>query len=117
MRKTNEQTTARTLELMKRDMPKLVNGFAGLQAVATANAALDAKTKALTAFAIGVMRGNETSIARHANAAFNQGATEAEMLESIGMAMLLGGEPASFNGGAAFEIVEQVVAERTNSAN
>lgn len=102
----NDQRYARMLELIKRDMPRLVNGFTGMQQQATADGALDSKTKSLAALAIAVLRGVDDNITQRITAALTSGATEAEILEAIGMAIMLGGEPVSHSANRAYAILE-----------
>ncbi|MBI5960715.1 MAG: carboxymuconolactone decarboxylase family protein [Chloroflexi bacterium] len=96
------------LSQLKQDMPKLGNGFEELQASAIATATLDAKIKNLTALAIAVMRGSQDAFELHVTNAVRAGATRAEIVEAIGMAMMLGGEPVAFNGGKALQFVEEL---------
>lgn len=109
MFQSNGNNFDRTLELMKREMPKMVSGFAEMREAATADATLDAKTKSLTALAIAILLGGEDSITLRASETLRAGASRQEILEAIGLAMMLGGEPATVAGGKAFEIVEKLM--------
>lgn len=106
MTTTHDARYNRTLNALKRDMPRLVNGFTGMQASATAEGALDSKTKSLAALAIAVLRGNDDNMTQRVTAASAAGASDADMLEAIGMAMMLGGEPASHNAARAYDIID-----------
>jgi alkylhydroperoxidase/carboxymuconolactone decarboxylase family protein YurZ len=98
----------RMLNQMRQDMPRMVNGFAELQQMAIADASLNSKTKHLTALAIAILRGNEDSFTLHAGEALQNGATTAEIREAIGMAILIGGEPAAFNASKVYDRVDQL---------
>jgi AhpD family alkylhydroperoxidase len=111
MSQTNAARYNRMLAQMKKDMPRMISGFTELQHFALSDASLDAKTKHLTALAIAILRGNEDSFALHASDALQAGANEAEIREAIGMAILIGGEPAAFNASKVYGIVEQLMAE------
>jgi AhpD family alkylhydroperoxidase len=64
--------------------------------------ALDTKTKELIALAIAVVEKCDGCIASHARGAAKQGATEAEVAETIGVAVLMTGGPATVYGPRAF---------------
>lgn len=59
---------------------------------------LDAKTKQLIALAIGVFANDEYCIIYHTKGALDQGASEAEILEAVGVAAALGGGTAMAQG-------------------
>jgi AhpD family alkylhydroperoxidase len=83
--------------------PGTMGAFSKLAAAATADGALDKKTKELMAVAIAIVDGCEGCIAYHTQAAIKAGATEAEFLETIGVAIEMGGGPATVYGGQALE--------------
>jgi AhpD family alkylhydroperoxidase len=60
--------------------------------------ALDAKTKELIALAIAVSKQCDGCIAAHARGAAAQGATQAEVAEALGVAILMNGGPATVHG-------------------
>jgi AhpD family alkylhydroperoxidase len=70
-----------------------MQAFTALHRAATRPGALDAKTKELIALAIGVAARCEGCIAFHTHDALRAGATEAEILEALGVAVLMGGGP------------------------
>jgi AhpD family alkylhydroperoxidase len=112
MYKDDSTSYAYMLSQLKHNMPKLGTGFEELQASAIATATLDAKIKNLTALAIAVMRGSQESFELHIADALRAGATRVEIVEAIGMAMMLGGEPVAFNGGKALEFVQELAAAK-----
>jgi AhpD family alkylhydroperoxidase len=70
-----------------------MQAFTALHRAATRPGALDAKTKELIALAIGVAVRCDGCIAFHTHDALRAGATEAEILEALGVAVLMGGGP------------------------
>lgn len=110
MYKNDSTTYDRMLAQLKQTMPKMGTGFAEFQANAVATVTLDAKIKHLTALAIAVVRGSEDSFELHVTEALRAGATRPEIVEAMGMAMMLGGEPVAFDGGKALELVETLAA-------
>ena len=67
--------------------------FAGLAQAALHENALDKKSKELIALAIGVATRCDDCIAFHAKAAVEQGASPAEIFETLGMAIYMGAGP------------------------
>ena len=104
-------TIARDLTgLMSRlgtDSPDVGRAFAGLATAATKPGALDTKTKELIALAIGIAARCDGCIAFHARAAARHGASREEFLETIGMAVYMGGGPSMVYGAQALEAYDQ----------
>ena len=70
-----------------------MKGFSALAQAALKADELDTKTKELIALAISVATRCDGCIAFHAEAAMKQGATRAEVLETMGMAVYMGAGP------------------------
>ncbi len=70
-------------------------GFGELHRAAVADGVVSARTKELIALAISVIKECDGCIAYHASAAARLGATEEEVAEVLGVALLMGGGPAS----------------------
>jgi AhpD family alkylhydroperoxidase len=89
--------TTRDLGLWLRDLrggaPEVMKAFSGMAQAALAPKALDTKTKELIALAIGVAVRCDDCIAFHAKAAVEQGATDAEIHETLGLAIYMGAGP------------------------
>ncbi len=95
------------LTQLGRELPGPLTGFARLHKKAVEEGVLSAKTKELMALAIGVAVRCDGCIAYHVHDAVKAGATRAELLESIGVAILMGGGPASMYGAHALDAIEQ----------
>jgi AhpD family alkylhydroperoxidase len=91
---TLKQMSAPTRDL-RRHIPETWAGFVQLAQSAVADGAIPGRIKEAFAVAIAVIDGCEGCIAHHAKAAVKQGTTEQEMAEAIGVALLMGGGPAS----------------------
>ncbi|MEI8132470.1 MAG: carboxymuconolactone decarboxylase family protein [Leptolinea sp.] len=89
------------------ELPGPMSGFARLHKKAVEEGALSAKTKELMALAIGIVIGCDGCIAYHVHDAVAADATRQEMLETIGVAILMGGGPASMYAAHAMDAVEQ----------
>ncbi|MDR2032474.1 MAG: carboxymuconolactone decarboxylase family protein [Azoarcus sp.] len=71
----------------------VIKSFQELAAAATADGVLDGKTKELIALALGVAARCEGCVAFHARALTKLGATRAEVAETLGVAIQMGGGP------------------------
>ncbi len=81
------------LRHLRSGAPDVMKAFSGLAQAALAPKALDTKTKELIALAISVAVRCDDCIAFHAKAAAEQGATQDEVLETLGMAVYMGAGP------------------------
>jgi AhpD family alkylhydroperoxidase len=75
--------------------PAAWKAFGALHQAAMADGEVAARTKELVALAIAVVKECDGCIAYHARAAARKGATDAEVAEILGVALLMGGGPAS----------------------
>lgn len=91
----------------RRGIPEVGKAFQQLAAAATAEGALDTKTKELIALAIGITARCDGCVAFHAGAAVRHGASREETLETIGMAIYMGGGPSLVYGAQALEAYDQ----------
>jgi AhpD family alkylhydroperoxidase len=76
-------------------VPDTWGGFADLHKHAVEDGALPAKVKEMIALAIAVAEGCDGCIGYHASGAARKGATEEEVAEALGVALLMRGGPAS----------------------
>ena len=83
----------RSLRTLRQGSPEVMKAFAGLAQAALHENALDKKSKELIALAIGVATRCDDCIAFHAKAAVEQGASPAEIFETLGMAIYMGAGP------------------------
>ncbi|HTX55702.1 MAG TPA: carboxymuconolactone decarboxylase family protein [Candidatus Acidoferrales bacterium] len=84
-----------------------VGGFTRLHQAATAAGTLDKKTKELISLAIGIAVHCEGCIAYHVHDALAAGANRAEIVETIGVAVMMGGGPGLMYGCEALEALDQ----------
>lgn len=89
------------------EIPGLMSGFARLHKKAVEAGALDAKTKEMMALAISIVVQCQGCIAYHAHDAIISGATRQELLETIGVAILMGGGPGSIYAAHALDAIDQ----------
>lgn len=93
-----------------------MTGFSQLYAASTADGALSAKVKQLMALSIAVTVRCDGCIAYHVHDALRAGATRPEIMESIAVAVMMGGGPAMVYGCEALEALEQFEAVGVPSA-
>lgn len=94
------------------EAPDTMEGFRRLHEAASASGELEKKTKELIALAIGVAVRCDGCIAFHTKEALEAGASREEIIEAIGVAILMGGGPAMVYGVEAMEALEQFERER-----
>ncbi len=87
--------------------PDVVRAFKELMKTTTAPGTLPFKTKELIALAIGISVRCDGCIATHAKAVVNAGATREEVVETIGVAVLMGGGPSVVYGVEALKAYDQ----------
>lgn len=87
---------------LRQAIPEVWSAYADIHRAALGEGALSAKTKELIAIAVGITRGCDGCIASHARGAARRGASEAEVAEAIGVAVLMNGGPATVYGPRAF---------------
>ncbi|HUI49802.1 MAG TPA: carboxymuconolactone decarboxylase family protein [Acidimicrobiia bacterium] len=92
-------------------------GFAEMHRAAVADGVVPARTKELIALAIAVVKECDGCIAYHASAAARLGATEDEVAEVLGVALLMGGGPASVWAPRAFDAYREFAALRVAKAS
>src|SRR5512143_307980 len=90
-----------------RELPGPMTGFARLRKKAVEDGALSAKIKEMMALAVSIVVGCEGCIAYHVHDAIMAGATRAELLETIGVGVLMAGGPGTIYAAHALDAVEQ----------
>lgn len=97
---------ARTQDL-KKAVPGPVEGFIALHKGVMTDGALPRKMKELIALGIAIHAQCDGCIAAHVGGAVRSGATREEILDAVGVALLMGGGPASVYAVHAFDALDQ----------
>lgn len=100
------QSISAGLAPLRASTPEVMRSFAELGRHATADGALDAKTKELIALAVSVAARCDPCIGFHAKALAKLGATRQEVAETLGVTTYMGGGPSlmyAANAVAAFD--------------
>jgi AhpD family alkylhydroperoxidase len=98
---------ASTMRTMHKEIPGPMRAFASLADSAKTDGALDAKTKELIACAISIALRCDGCIGFHTRGALKAGATRAEFMEMIGVAVMMGGGPSTVFGAFAIDALDQ----------
>lgn len=88
-------------------IPDQMQGFSDLHRSAVADGALSSAHKELIALAIGIVQRCDDCITLHTHDALRAGATRDEVCEAIGVAVMMGGGPASTAATSALSALEQ----------
>lgn len=100
-----------TMAKFGKESPDTMAGFMQLHKAGSTDGALSAKMKELIALAIGIVVRCDGCIAFHVHDAMKAGATRDEIVDAIGVAILMGGGPAVVYGSQALEALKQFEAE------
>ena len=101
----------RQVATLAREMRGPMSGFAKLHREAVADGVLSRKIKELIALGISISARCDGCILAHVHDALREGATREEIVETIAVAVVMGGGPALFTGSEALAAVDQFVAE------
>jgi AhpD family alkylhydroperoxidase len=92
---------------LRHELPGVMGGFAEMYRHAMAEGALTTKSKELIALGIAIAVHCDGCIAAHVSAAQRAGVSREEVIETIGVAVLMGGGPSAMYGAEALEALEQ----------
>lgn len=106
--KTFLDTTDKRMGALREAMPEVARAFGRLAGAATAAGSLDTKTKELIALAIGITARCDGCVGYHARAAAKHGASREEIVETIGMAVYMGGGPSMIYGAEALSAFDEL---------
>jgi AhpD family alkylhydroperoxidase len=102
------RTLSQAIATYRRSAPEVAKAFSGLAESATAAGALSPRVKELIALAVGIAGRCDGCIGFHTTAAIRHGATREELLETIGVAIYMGGGPSYVYGAQALEAFDQL---------
>jgi AhpD family alkylhydroperoxidase len=92
---------------LRKEIPDVMNGFYALSQGATKEGSLDKKTKEMIALALGVAAHCDGCIGFHTQALVKLGVTREEFLETLGMAIYMGGGPSLMYAAEALQAFDQ----------
>ncbi len=95
------------LAKLRKEMPEVMSGFSALAQAATKNGALDKKQKELIAIALAVANHCPGCIGFHSQTLVKLNVTREELLETLSMAVYMGGGPSLMYAAEALEAFEE----------
>lgn len=98
----------RDIRGLRGEIPHTMQAFGALARAATEPGALDRRTKELIAIGIGIAARCEGCIGFHVKAALAAGATRAEILETVGMAIYMGAGPSMIYGAETLQALDEL---------
>lgn len=85
--------TSAAIARLRKEIPEVMQGFAMVSQAATKDSALNKKTKELIALALAISSRCDGCIGMHTSALIRHGITREELLETLSMAIYMGGGP------------------------
>ncbi len=96
-----------SLAKLRKEIPDVMNGFGALGQAAAKDGALNKKTKELIALALGIASRCDGCIGFHTQTLVKLGVTREELLETLGMAVYMGGGPSLMYAADALKAFEE----------
>ena len=106
------QSISSSLGKLRKEMPDMMSAFTQLGQAATKEGALDKKTKELIALALGIAEHCDGCIGFHTQTLVNLGVKREEFLETLGMAVYMGGGPSLMYAAEALDAYEQMTTQK-----
>ena len=100
-------TISSQLAKMRKEMPETMAGFSALAQAASKEGVLDKKTKELIAISLAVANHCPGCIGFHSQALVKLNTTREELLETLSMAIYMGGGPSLMYAAEALEAFEE----------
>jgi AhpD family alkylhydroperoxidase len=94
---------------LSKENPGIAEGFGKMHHATAEDTALTAKHKELMALGIAITIRCEGCIACHVKDALKQGATKEEIVDTIGVAIVMGGGPSVVYGDIAYKAMEEMM--------
>lgn len=99
-----------SLAKVRKEIPDVMAGFSAMASAATKDGVLDKKTKELIALALGVASRCDGCIGFHVQTLIKLGSSREELLETLGMAIYMGGGPSLMYAADALRAYEEFTA-------
>jgi AhpD family alkylhydroperoxidase len=107
---SNLKHIQRSMAKLSSEIPETMQAFSQLHHASASAGVMDAKTKELIALAIAVTVRCDGCVAYHVNDALKAGASRQEIVETLGVAILMGGGPSLMYALEAIDAVDQFTA-------
>lgn len=93
---------------LRKEIPDVMTGFSAMSQAATKDSALSKKTKELIALALGVASRCDGCIGFHVQTLIKLGVSREELVETLGMAIYMGGGPSLMYAADALRAFEEL---------
>lgn len=110
----NYSDLEKLMSQINEEIPTIMTGFNNLQKAVVSDGALTNKTKELIALGIAITNRCDVGIPYHIKNSLDAGASFPEIMETIGVAILMGGKMAMVNGCEALEALDQFIVLEKN---
>lgn len=107
--KEQAQNVFNFIGVLSKESPKIAEGFVIMHKFAGQDGALLVKHKELISLGISIVIRCEGCIACHIQAALESGATKEEIIETIGVSVVMGGGPAIVYGDKAYKAMHEMM--------
>jgi hypothetical protein len=101
------QDISNEIAKLRKEIPDVMNGFSQMAQAATKDGVLDKKTKELIAIALAVANHCPGCIGFHSQTLVKLQASREELLETLGMAIYMGGGPSLMYAAEALSAFEE----------
>ena len=101
---------------LRKDAPDLMQGFSAMAGAAMKDSALSKKTKEFVALGIAISTRCDGCIGFHTKALARLGATKAEVHETLGVAVYMGGGPSAMYAANAVAAFDEFMAETPSNS-
>lgn len=102
------QDSGAALAKLRKEIPEVMTAFGALAQAATKEGSLDKKIKELIALALGIAARCDGCIGLHMQALVKLGLTRAELLETLSMAIYMGGGPSAVYAADALKAFDEL---------
>lgn len=106
-KKVNQENNEALMKLRK-DLPEVMGAFGSLSLAVNKAGALDKKIKELITVALSIAARCDGCIGLHTQALIKLGVTREELLETLGMAIYMGGGPSVIYAAAALKAFDDL---------
>jgi AhpD family alkylhydroperoxidase len=107
--KEQAQNVSNFIATLSKENPKITEGFVTMHKVAGEDKSLSGKHKELISLGISIAIRCEGCIACHVQGALKAGATKEEIVETIGVSVVMGGGPSIVYGDKAYKAMIEMM--------
>lgn len=107
--KEQAQNVSKFIATLSKENPDIAQGFVTMHKAAGEDKSLSGKHKELISLGIAIAIRCEGCIACHVQSALKEGATQEEIVETIGVSVVMGGGPSIVYGDKAYKAMKEMM--------